>query len=597
MRNLDDLDATLARIDGRGYKAYKDIRDDYTFDDGVLCVDHVQGDPFASPSKLRVRLPAATARLPGDLFGTRVRRMALEDFFARRMREALRESGSRNRGIGRSGVMLIDAGGQEVLERSAVRICDDWVEARIEVGLPAAGRRILGREAATMLCRVLPDLARTALVWSEGVDEAARSFVCCIENQEVVRAGLRDRKLVAFIADGSMLPRESGVSDRPLPPGQGIAFRSPDELRVSIPVPNPDPDYPGKGRTLTGMGIPEGVTLVVGGGYHGKSTLLRAVERGVYPHVPGDGREYAITRSDAVKIRAEDRRRIEKVDLTSLIGNLPNGQSTAAFSTDEASGSTSQAGGIIEALEAGSRLLLVDEDTAATNLMVRDARMQRLVRRESEPITPLVDRIRELYEDHGVSSILVMGGCGDYFDAADRVILMRDYRPEEATQRARDVARELPSRRAGGEGGRFVFPAGRVPEARSINPIKGKGKVKIEAEGVGGIRFGNETIDLRAVEQVADASQLRAVGRALHLAAQRFMGEGITVEEILDRLEAMMDADTIDSLGGFGRGRHPGNLARPRRFEIAAALNRLRSLRVAAAQGGGGVTDRVVWPG
>ncbi len=520
MRNLDDLNGILARIDGRGYKAYKDIQGEYAFEGGFLYVDHVQGDPFASPSKVRVRLDAGTARLPSELSKTRVRRTALEDFLARRMRQALRREGSRDRGIGKSGMMAIDAGGQVVLERSAVRVAPDWVEARIEAGLPAAGRRILGRQAAEMLCRDLPALAGRALAWSAGADGEGRAFVACVENQEAIRARLEERGLVAFIADGAMLPRESGVSDRPLPPEKGIAFASPEAFRVSLEVPNPDPRYTGEGTAISGMGIPGGVTLVVGGGYHGKSTLLRAIEYGVYPHIPGDGREYAVTRPDAVKIRAEDRRRIEKVDLSSLIGDLPNGQSTSAFSTDEASGSTSQAAGIVESLEAGSRLLLIDEDTAATNLMVRDARMQRLVERESEPITPLLDRIRELYEEHGVSTILVMGGCGDYFDVADNVILMRGYRPEDATARAREVAGQLPTRRGFGAGEPFAFPAGRVPDPRSIQPLRGKGKVKIEAEGIDGIRFGNESIDLRGVEQVADASQLRAAGRALHLAAR-----------------------------------------------------------------------------
>lgn len=580
MRNLDDLKSVLARIDGRGYKAYKDIQGDYAFEGGVLSVDYVQGDPFASPSKVRVRLHAGTAGLPSDLHGSRVRRTALEDFLARRVRLALRKQGSRDRGIGKSGLMLIDAGGQEVLERSAVRVSTEWVEARVEVGLPAAGRRVLGRQAAEMLCGDLPELTRGALGWTEEAEAEGRPFVECVENQEAIRSGLRERGLVAFVADGSMLPRESGVSDRPLSPEKGLAFESPQELRVSFDLPNPDSRYTDERGAVTGMGIPGGVTLIVGGGYHGKSTLLRAIERGVYPHVPGDGREYVVTRPDAVKVRAEDRRRIERVDLSALIGNLPNGQSTVAFSTEEASGSTSQAAGIIESLEAGSRLLLVDEDTAATNLMVRDARMQRLVNRESEPITPLLDRIRELYEEHGVSSLLVMGGCGDYFDVADQVILMRGYRPEEATSRAREVAEELPTRRGFGEGEPLKLPAGRVPDPRSINPLKGKGKVKIEAEGVDGIRFGNETIDLRAVEQVADASQLRAVGRALYLAAREFMGEERTLPEILDRLEKLIDAETVDRLGGFGGGKHPGNLSRPRRFEIAAALNRLRSLRI-----------------
>jgi predicted ABC-class ATPase len=285
---------------------------------------------------------------------------------------------------------------------------------------------------------------------------------------------------------------------------------------------------------------------------------LRAIEFGVFPHIPGDGREYVVARGDAVKVRAEDRRRIERVDLSSLIGELPNGRSTTDFCTDEASGSTSQAAAILEALEAGSRLLLVDEDTAATNLMVRDARMQRLVNRESEPITPLLDRIREFYEREGVSAILVMGGCGDYFEVADTVIRMRDYRPEEVTREAKEIAKALPSRRGFGGAEPFRLPRGRVPDPRSINPLKGKGKVKIDAEGVDGIRFGGDTIDLRAVEQLADPSQLRAIGRALHKAAREMSEDRPDLAKLLDRLEQLMEEKTVDGLSGFGGEAHPG---------------------------------------
>ncbi len=586
MTDLDQLASVLRRIDGRGYKAYKDIRGAYVFDGGALFIDHVQGDPFASPSKARVRLAASTALLPAELHRSRVRRVALEDFLARRVRSALRKRGTPNRGIGKSGLMQIDAGRQEVLERAAVRVSADSVEARVEVGLPAAGRRILGREAESMLSRDLLDSVREALVWRPEFAEEGAAFVCCVENQEFIRGELARRGLTAFVADGSVLPRASGVSDRPMAAEEAVGFRSPETMRVEFELPNPDSRYTGEDGSITGMGIPEGVTLVVGGGYHGKSTLLRAIEFGVYPHIPGDGREYVVARGDAVKIRAEDRRRIEKVDLSSLIGELPNGRSTVDFSTDEASGSTSQAAAILEALEAGSRLLLVDEDTAATNLMVRDARMQRLVDRESEPITPLLDRIRELYEREGVSAILVMGGCGDYFDVADTVIRMRDYRPEEVTGEAREIARTLPSQRGFGGVEPFRLPTGRVPDPRSINPLKGRGKVKIEAEGVDGIRFGGDTIDMRAVEQVADPSQLRAIGHSLHKAGREMADDRPDLPQLLDRLEELLEEESVDGLTSFGPEAHPGNLARPRRYEIAAALNRLRSLKIADGDAG-----------
>jgi len=329
------------------------------------------------------------------------------------------------------------------------------------------------------------------------------------------------------------------------------------------------------------MGIREGVTLIVGGGYHGKSTLLEAISRCVYPHIPGDGREYVVTRPDAVVIRSEDGRSVRKVDISPFISGLPQGASTVAFSTEDASGSTSQAANIVEALEAGSRLLLIDEDTSATNFMIRDARMQALVEKADEPITPLIDRIRELYEHLGVSTILVMGGSGDYFDVADSVIQMQSFLPHDVTDLARRIASERPTGRRPERPSPFSGITPRVPIPSSFDPSRGKKPVKIEARGIDTILFGRSLIDLRAVEQIIDRSQTRAIGMAIQLAASQLM-DGATIPVILDRLEETFDREGLDVLSPrSSAGEHPGDFARPRRYEIAAAIDRLRSLRIA----------------
>ncbi|MGB2985644.1 MAG: ABC-ATPase domain-containing protein, partial [Phycisphaerae bacterium] len=433
MPDAEDLRKILARIDGRGYKAYKDLGGTYDFDRFTLYIDHVQSDPFASPSKVRVRVPQSASQLPGELSDNCVRRIALEDFLARQVRRAIRGIARGNRGTGKSGLISIDAGGQGVLERTAVVIASDWVEARLEVGLPAAGRRVMARQAETMLCRELPAIVARGLIWPDLPQQEGQSFVACVENQEHIRDRLDVMGLVAFVADGAILPRESGASDRPLPREQAVPFQSPQSLRVTVEVPHPvhgshdsamtdwkvgptdgmtdwevgptvgmtdskvGPTVVTVGSTISGLGIPKGVTLIVGGGYHGKSTLLKALERGVYPHIPGDGREYVVTNRDTVKIRAEEGRRVECVDISPFITDLPYGRDTTAFCTDDASGSTSQAANILEAIEAGATALLLDEDTSATNFMVRDGRMQALVHKEHEPITPFLDRVRELY--------------------------------------------------------------------------------------------------------------------------------------------------------------------------------------------------------
>jgi len=574
METIGELKRRLLALEGRGYKAYKSIRGAYAAGDLTLFIDHVQGDPFAAPSRVRLRMEIGGTRIPLDRFSGRVRRIALADYLARSVRGAIGRNPPVRAGSGKSGLIAIDAGAQEVLERTAVKVTDTWIEARLSVGLPAAGRRILGSVAGSLLCDTLPAIARASLVLTERSLSEAEGFVDSIENQEAIRAGLKERGLVAFVADGAILPRESGASDRPLR-DRAVPFRAPESLRVSIPLPHP------AGSSITGMGIPEGVTLIVGGGYHGKSTLLEAISRCVYPHIPGDGREYVVTRPDAVVIRSEDGRSVREVDISPFITGLPQGTSTTAFSTEDASGSTSQAANIVEALEAGSRLLLLDEDTSATNFMIRDARMQSLVGKEDEPITPLIDRIREIYERLGVSTILVMGGSGDYFDVADLVIQMQNFLPRDVTDRAKRIAAEHPTGRRAERPAPISDLSPRIPVPSSFDPSRGKRPVKIEAKGIDTILFGRSLIDLRAVEQIVDRSQTRAIGMAIQLASSRLMN-GATIREILDRLEGIFDRDGLDVLSlRPPTGRHPGDFARPRRYEIAAAINRLRGLRIA----------------
>ena len=572
MRSEEELEGLLRRIDGRGYRAYKELQHgSYQLHGCQLFIDHVQGDPFAAPSRMRLRVPMETANVQEDLFRGRVRRVAFEDFVARAVARAIRHETRGQRGSGKSGRVQIDAGGQEILERTAACVCDEFLEARLEVGLPAAGRRVLGHEAEALLQGELPAIARASLRMSALSGEDARRHVECAEDHAALQAGLEERGLVAFVADASILPRESGASDRP--PREGaVPFTAPDALRVTL-------DLPHAGR-VSGMGVPTGVTLIVGGGYHGKSTLLRALERAVHPHIPGDGRERVATRACAVKIRAEDGRRVVGCDIHAFIDDLPEGlgptRSTHCFESDDASGSTSQAANIVEAIEAGSDLLLLDEDTSATNFMVRDARMQALVHPDHEPITPFVDRVRELHDVLGVSSVLVMGSSGDYFDVADTVIEMHAYQPRDATEEAKRIAAEHREGRRQREAKQpLEVPRWRIPDRRSLDPSRGRRDVKVDARGKDMLVFGTSEIDLRAVEQLLDPSQTRAIAQLLVRAQQSCMGADVALPELLDRIEEALDEEGLDRIAD-----RPMNLARPRRFELAAALNRLRTLRV-----------------
>jgi predicted ABC-class ATPase len=567
MRTAAELRSILHRIDGRGYKAYRDIEGEYDCGEYKLLVDHVQGDPFASPSQMRVKIPQKTAGFPKDTYQNRSREVALRDFLTRRFFEASRRFCKGNRGTGKSGLILIDRPRQEILERTSALVTDEYVEVRFVMGLPAFGRRIAARHAEEMFFREIPQIVKASLYYRNLEGQLLYEHIKAAEDADILRDWLDQSGLVAFVADGAILPRASGIDPHPLSEGNVVAFESPQSLMKKVALPN-------RGE-ITGMGIPKGVTLIVGGGYHGKSTLLRALERGVYNHVPGDGRECVVSNPYTVKIRAEDGRRIEKVDISPFITNLPFAQTTQAFSTDDASGSTSQAANIIEALEAGAQAILIDEDTSATNFMIRDQRMQELVSKDKEPITPFIDKVRHLYHDFGVSTILALGGSGEYFDVTDHVICMVEYRPYDFTKEARQIAEKYKLGRISEGGEHFGVITDRVPLAHSFDPSKGRREVKISSKGLQSIAFGTHTIDLGAVEQLVDISQTRAIGDAINYAT-RYMDGRRPLKEIVDAVLKGIKEKGLDILN-----RRPvGDYAVFRGLELAAAINRLRTLSV-----------------
>jgi len=573
---IESLKRSLSKIDGRSYNAYKDLRGAYDLGDGLqLYLDHIQGDPFATPTKIRLRMGQGAAKIPQAMYSNRVRRIALQDYLAREVRHAIQQIVRGNRGLGKSGLVTIDAGFQTVLERTAFVVTEQWIEARMEIGLPARGRTILGRQAEEMLLEELPAIAKQSLRWENLNQADAEQFVNCIENQQHLRSQLKQNKLIAFVANGAALPRKSGISDVPLE--DCVLFKSPPSMVIELDILHKEQGE----LKITGMGIPEGITLIVGGGYHGKSTLLQALQNAVYAHIPGDGREYVVCDSGAVKIRAEDGRRVEKVNISSFINNLPQNRSTTEFSSDDASGSTSQATNIIEALELGSSLLLLDEDTSATNFMVRDARMQALVAKDREPITPFVDRIQDLRDKLQVSTILVMGGCGDYFEAADQVILMNEYLPEDATGKAKAVAKTLHSRRQSEVKSELQPPIARIPLRTSFDAAKGKRSVNIKSYGVESIQYGRHEIILRYLEQLTDPSQVQAIGHGIHWLAENLIDNKKSLLEVLELFEKELDAQGLNILNPWGLSdEHPGNFARARKYELAAAINRLRTLKI-----------------
>lgn len=567
MQSAEELKQLLDRIDHRGYPAYKDTKGQYQFQGYVFSIDHVQGDPFASPSKVSVQVKGSTAGFPEELYKGRHQRAALQDEMTRQFYHAIQKYAFRAKGSGKSGLISVSKCGQEVLERTACEINpkNGDVKLRFEVGFPANGRTINARELEKIVFGFLPECVEQSLFYKNCDKKRVRSIIDLAEDQQYIRDELEKNDLIAFVANGAILPRESGVSDKPMK--GAVRFQSPKEMGVTMKLPH-------KGE-ISGMGIRRGITLIVGGGYHGKSTLLKALELGVYNHIKGDGREYVITKDDAMKIRAEDGRSIKKTDISMFINDLPNGKDTRGFYTEDASGSTSQAANVIESMEAGASVMLIDEDTSATNFMIRDELMQRVIHRDMEPITPFIDRILELYQVYGISTVIVAGSSGAYFHIADTIIQMDRYEPKEITKLAKETAKDFPAMSG------MENPAEKPVFIRC--PRQGRGfkpndRIKMKTMGKEMVQLNRENIDLRYVEQLADTEQVSALGYCVRYAEKHLFQGKDSIQNVVDKLEEKICREGLSSLCESNAS--VANLAMPRRQEIFACLNRYRGLNL-----------------
>ncbi len=562
MKSSVELKNELFKIDGKGYKAYKVLEGKYDFKKYVLSIDHVQGDPFASPSRVRIIIDNKIAQIPEELFDNKNKEIAVCDFLTRLFSKNIKNQSEKIFGSGKSGLIEISRCPQEILERTAIIRNKNFFEARFYVGFPARGRSVLARELEKIIFNIIPNIVENTFIYKNINKLNLINRVKLIEDQFYIRKNLKEKGLVAFVANESILPRESGVSARPL--RNGKKFISPQALEVEFDTPN-------RGK-IKGMGIPKGITLIIGGGYHGKSTLLRALELGIYNHIEGDGREFVITDESALKVRAEDGRAITSTDISLFINNLPNGKDTIKFNTENASGSTSQAANIIEAIESKSKVLLIDEDTSATNFMIRDDIMQQLVVKEKEPITPFIDVAKSLYKQLGISTILVAGSCGDFFDIADLVIQMDSYEPYEVTAKAKELSRGKVSLRDDLD---ISIDFRRVLDKGSIS--EGPKGIKIKTLGKDGLSINKENIDLKSVEQIVDGEQINTIGMAIKFIEDKYSGKDLTIEKIADEIEKDITKNLIgiDNIKGGN-----GSLAMPRKQEILCAINRLRTLKI-----------------
>lgn len=584
MQSAVELEQQLRSIDHKSYPAYKSLRGAYRFDGHEFYIDHVQGDPFAAPSQVHVFVRAQQAGFPQEYGKDDVTRTALADHLMRVFAREVDRYTFKAKGSGKSGLISVTHCGQEVLKRTACEVTDAGITARFAIGFPANGRTINARKLHKILFEYLPECVRHSFYYKSLDAKSVRASIELAEDQQALRSELRARKLVAFVVDGAILPRESGVSARPMK--NGVAFASPESLRVTIRLPH-------RGN-ITGMGVPEGITLIVGGGYHGKSTLLQALQLGVYNHIAGDGREFVITDESALKLRAEDGRFIQDVDISMFINDLPNHKDTHCFSTEDASGSTSQAAGIVEGMESESRLFLLDEDTSATNFMVRDAFMQQVVSPDKEPITPFLSRARDLYEKAGISTILVAGSSGAFFHIADTVIQMDSYIPIDITAKAKKLCSQYPI-------GQERAHAFAMPQCRRIMTVDKNGatrrrdyrsgnvrtdepeRLKLKIMGKEGFALGRQNVDLRYIEQIVDQEQTAALGMLLKHVVEHEVDGNKNVSDVVDDLMEKISRKGLAFLSTGGE--ISGGFAIPRKQEIYACLNRYRRAAVKPPSG------------
>lgn len=560
MFTSQQLRQQLSSIHRKSYPAYKTLKGIYDFKHFLLSIDHVQGDPFASPSHLSIQVPAKIAAFPAFCFSAKNIRIAVQDYILRKFSQQLSIYNFKAKGSGKSGSISTSVCGQKVLERTACEISSDFVTVRFTVGFPANGRTINAFELEKILFEFLPSCVEKSLLYKNLSQKAVESVVFLAEDQEFLRQELKKHQLVAFVANHSILPRESGISQKPMK--NAVPFQSPASLETEIMLPH-------RGK-IKGMAIPQGITLIAGGGYHGKSTLLTALEDGVYNHIAGDGREFVLTDSSAVKLRAEDGRFIKDVDISLFINDLPNGKDTHCFSTLDASGSTSQAAGIVEGMEAGSTLFLLDEDTSATNFMVRDGFMQQVISRDKEPITPFLERAPQLFSKAGISTILVAGSSGAFFHIADTVIQMDRYQALDITEKVKKLCSDYPLPPSS-------VPSFYMPSSKRVMSSTKKASYKdfkMKCHGKDSFSIGKDTVDLRYIEQLTDKEQTAALGELLRYAQEYLVDGKRTISEIISVLQNKIEKDGFSAF--FGNSYIPCGLAVPRIQEIFSCFNRYR---------------------
>lgn len=564
MKAKEEFHKILEAIDGQPFDRYRDIVGDFDFTRYVIKIAALQKQAGAGRTSIFIRVPQTIADFPPALFEAAVRRTALEDYLTRRLGEAVERLCPAVHGRETSGKVFVDLPRSAVVPRTSMVVTDEYVECRLGIDLPARDGRILAHVAQEIFFDEMPQVVNSALVYANLDPRDVRTFVDFVQESDQIRQAMNARGLIAFVADGSYLGPDDVDAYGPEP----VAVESPPSLRVTI-------DLPG-GRSVTGLGIPQGVTLITGPAYSGKSAFLRALQEGVYYHAPRSRPRRVVTQFDSVRVSAEPGRPVQGVDVSGFAIALPGQIDPSEYSSGSADGFLSQAAALAEALEVGSRCILIDEDDSAPVFLSADAVAADLFGNAAATRVPLSRRLRQLKSEMNVSFVIAAENPGELLAAADHVLVMDRFRVGDATQKARELAKEPASPPAP-----FPKPKARRIIGSSLDASRGLRDPAIDVEGREAIRFGRDRIDLRRLEQIADEHQARTIALIIHYAKTRYMDDERPLSEVLDRVERDLAAEGIDALSRDMRG----DLARPRRFEIAAVVNRMPAMRVRRAEG------------
>lgn len=578
----------LRRIDGRDPAQFSELVGHHDFKRFFLYIDLVEQRGRSFVALVRARALKGNANYPADIWNTNSKRIALEDCIARLMRKDLRANtpiqepapgrhNARREDAGQPQISL-EAGRQEIIERTAVRVSPYWVEARLEIVLPAHGGRIRGKECNEILARDVPRIIERSMLWENMPQERVRGFIDSAACYEIIQVELEKRELLSFVADGAVLPRARVGGDLPLESDRVVPFTTPESLKVTIDLPAlPKTEGEPEPRSISGMGIPKGITVILGAKGQGKSTLIRGIQQGIYPHVPGDGREKVITTHKAVKVRADEGRTVGKLDISAFVTTLPRGRDPKEFYARHATETESFVAALVESIEADAKLILIDEDLTPAELLFQDPRIARLV---NSAITPLAKRLHDLWTKLGISSVVATESYGEFLQVADRVFLMQDFKLTDITAETKKICAEVTAP-AWEQIAEYQAPAARVPLKPKLEGVSGPNPFQIHIDSRSELRVRNNRIDVRALEQIGERAQVQGIGYALHYILLNLIDGESTVSQIVDRFEDYINSKGLDYLSPFfSDGKHPGDFARPRREELQQVLNRLPFLRV-----------------